>query len=159
MAYAGICWSLCSIGGREWGKGYIPITHTHFCQAPHPCDYLLLPLMWIKATARQSEGGGAEQGASVFSTGWCPEMELLCQLPQLKPSIRDLVYHIRVCKTSVSQHGCPPPPSSFLTSGLLTSSIALETDENTRNDLHMPWCWNNLYWFQFLNYFENKLNR
>lgn len=63
--------------------------------------------MGIKASARQNEGGGAEQGASVFSTGWCPEMELICQLSQLKQSIRDLVYHIRVCKTSVSQHGCP----------------------------------------------------
>lgn len=35
------------------------------------------------------------------------ERELICQLSQLKQSIRDLVYHIRACKTSVSQHGCP----------------------------------------------------
>lgn len=96
----------------------------------------------------------------MFSTGWCPEMELLCQLSQLKPSIRDLVYHIRVCKTSVSQHGCFPPPSSFLTSGLLTSSIAMETYESTRNDLHI--CLDVDTEFLLIRfvliYFQNKLN-
>lgn len=150
---------VCAVQGRELGRGTSPLP-TPTSARPPPMWLPLLLLVWIKATARQSEGGGAEQGASVFSAGWCPEMELLCQLPQLKPSIRDLVYHIRVCKTSVSQHGCPPPPSSsFLTSGLLTSSIALETDESTRNDLHMPWCWHKICSdLNILNYFQNKLN-
>lgn len=49
------------------------------------------------------------------------------------------LYHIRECKTSVSQHGLhrPPPSSSVLTSGLLTSSSGLETDDRC-NDIHMP---------------------
>lgn len=108
MAFAGIP-GQCGIEERRGGgkgRGTSPLPTS---AKPPPMRPSLLLLMQIKANARQSEGRGAEQGASVFSTGWCPEIELLCQLPQLKPSIRDLVYHIRVCKTSVSQHGCPPP--------------------------------------------------
>lgn len=38
-------------------------------------------------------------------------MELLCQFASAESQASgDLVYHISVCKTSVSQHGCTPRP-------------------------------------------------
>lgn len=131
-------WSAC-----YWAGGYIPhYPTTHSSQNPVIMT-ISPPLHGNKGQRspkwRRRSRNREQECLALADVQRERERELICQLSQLKQSIRDLVYHIRACKTSVSQHGCPLLLIFFfLTSGLLTSSSALETDERTCNDLHMP---------------------
>lgn len=104
----------------------------------------LLSLQWIKATARQVKKEEQNREQVCFALAGVQRTSM-CQLPQLKPSTGDLVYHIHVCKTSASQHVCTPPPHtlSFFTSACfycilsfwLINALMLMTQNSLLNPL------------------------